>query len=86
MLELQWCPFDMVFHACFECSVVAVPFEVNSNASRASPVSFDWMVLLEGGNQMFCILFSLMTDPKVINNKGEGHRPCLVEEEPWSVF
>ena len=78
VLELQQGLFDTVFHACFECSVVAVPLEVNANTLRASPVSFDGMMVLEGSNQVFCILLALAADSKVVHHWGERDGPCLL--------
>ena len=47
VLELQQRLFDIVFHAGFKGSFAVVPFEVDSNISRARPVHLDGIVLLE---------------------------------------
>ena len=86
VLEPQQCSFDAVFHACFECSVVAVPVQVDATVSGACPISLDGAMLLECIDQMVSIRLSLAAGPKIVHNKGERNGSCLVEEQAWSVF
>ena len=85
-LELQQCPFDAVLHACFECSVVMIPIQINTTMVGFTPISLDGATLLECIHQVVCILLSLVADPKIVHNKCERDWSCLVEEQAWSVL
>ena len=86
VLELQWGSFCMVFHACFECSVIAIPVQIHATVSGATPIGFDGVMLFECIHQVFCILLSLMAGSKIIHNKGERNGSCLVEEQAWIML
>ena len=71
----------MVLHACLECTVGMVPLQVNATVSGSSPVGFDWVMLLQGCCEVFSIRTLFMADSEIIDNKCEGHGPCLVQEQ-----
>ena len=86
VLELQQGSFDTVFHACFECSVIAVSLEIDSCMSGACPISLDGAMLFECICQVLSILLSLTAGSEVVDNKGKRNGSCFVEEKSWSML
>ncbi len=66
LLDVQG--LKVVVHAQAACPQCIVPCKVNAGKFRSCPVGCDCVGLLEGGKQMFSVVFALILDTKVVHS------------------
>lgn len=88
VLQLQWsfmpkllqCLGDVPGHWLVNLPVGVVPIKGNANVFTNCPI-LNFIMLLESTNQMNCILVSDIFHPKIINDKCERDRACLMSPQ-----
>ena len=61
-----------------ECALVVVPLELDTHKQFSFPVNCDFVVILEGFDEMVGVSVTCEFDAKVVNNKSKCDRaPCM---------
>ena len=81
MVVLDAKGFDVVVHAQATSVLGIIPREIDTRKFRSCPVHCNFVGLLESGDEMFCMLFILILNAKVINNEDEDNRWPLVSPQ-----
>ena len=69
---------------CAKCAFVIVLLELDANKQLSFPIDCDFVVFLEGCDEMLRVSVTCELDAEIVNHKSEGDRaPCMLPES-WS--
>ena len=66
-----------------KCTLVVVPLELDIYKQFSFPVNRDFVVLLEGFDEMVGVSVTCELDSKIVNDESKGDRTPCVPPKSW---